>query len=330
MKCFAIELSLFPRVGRRREDPLPQALAHDAVVGSCKLELQVEVDLVLGRGGKVDHMQHTLGRQLRAWLKRSVIQPAIAQCLVPTLALCGRCLRKQLLGDEELARVGEVELERRLQAALPRDVVKLERALRRQLPARAALEHLDPDAVERHVDPRLASLVHHSVVQRFREEAVPRLRQVEDVVPVGVLRVEAARAAAVGAAARLHVRQPHRLEVAVVLERLHDRLHAADVAHRPLRDPHRVEAELQREQVLVVLDAFGQRHRALQVDPVVRHVQVGDRRVVGEHVAESHRALVAEAVPPEVDLVEDLVVLDALRDRGAALGLERVPLEVDL
>ena len=72
------------------------ALAHDAVIGSRKLELQVEIDLILGRSGEVDHMQHPLGRKLRARLEGSVIQPAIAQCLVPTLALCGRCLRKQL------------------------------------------------------------------------------------------------------------------------------------------------------------------------------------------------------------------------------------------
>ena len=98
-----------------------------------------------------------LARQVGAWLERRVVKSALPQRLVASITLRRRRLGKELLRYEQLARVGQVELERRFEATLPRDVVELERALGGKLPARAALEDLEGDGVERRVDPRLAA-----------------------------------------------------------------------------------------------------------------------------------------------------------------------------
>ena len=92
----------------------------------------------------------------------------------------------------------------------------------------------------------------------------------------------------------------------------------------------RVVAELERGDRRRAFDAVGERDRPVEVDPIVRNVEVRQRAVGGHHLGHRLRALVAQPVPPQVNAHEGRVALETVGDRGAALGAERVPLEVEV
>ena len=70
--------------------------------------------------------------------------------------------------------------------------------------------------------------------------------------------------------------------------------------------PHRVEAELEREQVVVVLDPLSKVEATLRVYSIVRDVEVRECSVRAQHVGDGLHAGVPQAVPPKIDPIEYL------------------------
>eukprot|EP00964_Phaeocystis_antarctica_P052287 scaffold30602_cov66-Phaeocystis_antarctica.AAC.2 len=98
-----------PRVSRRRERSLPQAQTHDLVIGHREVEFEREEDLVLRLGADVGEAQRTLvGQRTVALLVRNAVELTLSAALAAVVCARRTSAPQQLLGEEEVAWVGEV------------------------------------------------------------------------------------------------------------------------------------------------------------------------------------------------------------------------------